>query len=101
MEGTWEDERWSEKGEGVSLTELIFDSLNILKAVCHTCRENLQVSPVHMCQVPAFYIKILYSTGGNLQSIPGDNLSCKSEKNRLLQSLLLLTIKTALRNMAI
>lgn len=54
MEGTWEDERWSEKGEGVSLTELIFDSLNILKAICHTCRESFQVSPVHMCQVPAF-----------------------------------------------
>lgn len=82
MEGTWEDERWSEKGEGVSLTELIFDSLNILKAVCHTCRENFQVSPVHMCQVPALYIKILYSTGGNLQSTPGDNLSCQSEKNK-------------------
>lgn len=77
MEGTWEDERWSEKGEGVSLTELIFDSLNILKAVCHTCRENFQVSSVHVCQVPAFYIQILYGTVGNLESAPEDSLSHK------------------------
>lgn len=33
MEGTWEDERWSEKGEGVSVTELVFDSLHILTAL--------------------------------------------------------------------
>lgn len=33
MEGTWEDGRWSEKGEGVSVTELIFDSLHILTAL--------------------------------------------------------------------
>lgn len=33
MEGTWEDERWSEKGEGVSVTELISDSLHILTAL--------------------------------------------------------------------
>lgn len=33
MEGTWEDERWSEKGEGVSVTELLFDSLHILTAL--------------------------------------------------------------------
>lgn len=64
MEGTWEDERWSEKGEGVSLTELIFDSLHIPKALCHTCRENFQVSPVHVCQVPTFYIQILYKQLG-------------------------------------
>lgn len=38
MEGTWEDERWSEKGEGVSLTELTFDSLHILQAVIHAGR---------------------------------------------------------------
>lgn len=75
MEGTWEDERWSEKGEGVSLTELTFDSLHILQAVCHTCRENFQVSSVHVCQGPAFSIKTLYSTVGHLETAPEDNLS--------------------------
>lgn len=48
MEGTWEDERWSEKGEGVSVTELILDSPHIL-----TCREHSHVSAVHVCPVPA------------------------------------------------
>lgn len=42
MEGTWEDERWSEKGEGVSVTELIFDALHIPAA----CGERSHFSAV-------------------------------------------------------
>lgn len=99
MEGTWEDERWSEKGEGVSLTELIFDSLNILKAVCHTCRENFQVSSVHVTQVPAFLTEILYSTVGNLESTPEGNFS-HNDCASLFFPLLFFTIQTALTKVA-
>lgn len=47
MEGTWEDERWSEKGEGVSVTELIFDSLHILTALPHAQGELARLRISH------------------------------------------------------
>lgn len=47
MEGTWEDERWSEKGEGVSVTELIFDSLHILTALPHVQGELARLRISH------------------------------------------------------
>lgn len=70
MEGTWEDGGWSEKGEGVSLTELIFDSLNIPQAVCQTCRENFQHPQCTCARFLHFYIKTLHGTLGNLEEHP-------------------------------